>query len=277
MGAFGGLLLGTLVSFVCTTALGKAVMADWGWRVPFIASIFLTGIGVAARRALVQDVLNKDDVLKSPVREAFRHYWQPMAAIALANTATGIVSFVGFMYCVPWMVKEAGVSTTLALAVNMFGLLMVSLLSVIGGRLGDRFGRLHISRLGVLILLLGAWPAFSLFRTGDVIAMMAGGLVLAIGQGFFLGPLSASMATLLPKQVRVTGLSFGYSLAVGVFGGLAPMLTEYLIAHYTLAMAPAIVIMLGASVSLITLCLHPLWRRNTGHLPEDDLPVLTAT
>ena len=277
MGAFGGLLIGTLVSFLCTTALGKAVMADWGWRVPFIASIFLTGIGVAARRALVQDVLNKDEVLKSPVCEAFRRYWQPMAAIALANTATGIVSFVGFMYCVPWMVKEAGVSTTLALAVNMFGLLMVSLLSVIGGRLGDRFGRLHISRLGVLILLLGAWPAFSLFRTGDVIAMMAGGLVLAIGQGFFLGPLSASMATLLPKQVRVTGLSFGYSLAVGVFGGLAPMLTEYLIAHYTLAMAPAIVIMLGASVSLITLCLHPLWRCNTGHLPEDDLPVLTAT
>ena len=273
MGAFGGLLLGTLVSFLCTTALGKAVMADWGWRVPFIASIFLTGIGVAARRALVQDVLNKDEVLKSPVREAFRRYWQPMAAIALANTATGIVSFVGFMYCVPWMVKEAGVSTTLALAVNMFGLLMVSLLSVAGGRLGDRFGRLRISRFGVLMLLLGAWPAFSLFRTGDVIAMMTGGLLLALGQGFFLGPLSASMATLLPKQVRVTGLSFGYSLAVGVFGGLAPMLTEFLIARFSLAMAPAIVIMLGALVSLLTLCLHPLWRHNTGHLPEDDLPV----
>lgn len=275
MGAFGGLLLGTLVSFLCTTALGKAVMADWGWRVPFIGSIFLTGIGVAARRALIQDVLNKDDVLKSPVREAFRHYWQPMAAIALANTATGIVSFIGFMYCVPWMVKETGVSTTLALSVNMFGLLMVSVLSVIGGRLGDCFGRLTISRLGVLILLAGAWPAFSLFRTGDVFAMMAGGLLLAIGQGFFLGPLSASMATLLPKQVRVTGLSFGYSLAVGVFGGLAPMLTEFLIAHYGLAMAPAIVIMLGATVSLLTLYLHPLWRHNTGHLPEDDLPVIT--
>lgn len=276
MGAFGGLLLGTVVSFLCTTALGKAVMADWGWRVPFIASIFLTGIGVAARRALAQDILNKDEVLKSPVREAFRRYWQPMAAIALANTATGIVSFVGFMYCVPWMVKEAGVSTTLALAINMFGLLMVSLLSVVGGRLGDNFGRLRISRFGVLILLLGAWPAFSLFRTGDVIAMMAGGLILAIGQGFFLGPLSASMATLLPKQVRVTGLSFGYSLAVGVFGGLAPMLTEFLIARFSLAMAPAIVIMLGALVSLITLCLHPLWRHNTGHLPEDDLPVTAS-
>ncbi len=273
MGAFGGLLLGTLVSFLCTTTLGKAVMADWGWRVPFIASIFLTGIGVAARRSLAQDILSKDEILKSPVREAFRYYWQPMMAIALANTVTGIVSFVGFMYAVPWIVKETGISTAIALAINMFGLLMVSGLSVVGGQLGDHFGRLRISRLGVLILLLGAWPAFSLFRSGDVVAMMTGGLILAIGQGFFLGPLSASMATLLPKKVRVTGLSFGYSLAVGVFGGFAPMLTEFLIARFSLPMAPALVIMIGALVSLTTLCLHPLWKHNTGHLPEDDLPV----
>src|SRR5574343_590879 len=276
MGAFGGLLLGTAVSFLCTTVLGKEAMADWGWRIPFLASIFLTGIGVAARRALIQDVLNKNEVLQSPVREAFRRYWHPMAAIALANTATGIVSFVGFMYAVPWMVQQTGISTTTGLAINLFSLLMVSLLSVAGGRLGDRFGRMRMSRMGTLILLLGAWPAFSLFRTGDIAAMLAGGLLLAIGQGFFLGPLSANMATLLPKQVRVTGLSFGYSLAVGVFGGLAPMLTEYLIARFSLPMAPAAVIMLGAFVSLLTLCLHPLWRYNTGRLPEDDLPVTTG-
>ena len=273
MGAFGGLLLGTAVSFLCTTVLGKSVMADWGWRVPFIASIFLTGIGIGARRALAQDALNQDEVLQSPVREAFRRYWQPMAAIALANTATGIVSFVGFMYAVPWMVKQASVSTTTALAINLFSLFMVSLLSVAGGWLGDRFGRMRMSRLGTLILLLGAWPAFRLFGTGDVLAMMTGGILLAVGQGFFLGPLSANMATLLPKQVRVTGLSFGYSLAVGIFGGLAPMLTEYLIARFDLLMAPALVIMLGAVISLLTLCLHPLWRHNSGRLPEDDLPV----
>lgn len=271
MGAFGGLLLGTAVSFFCTTALGKDVMADWGWRVPFIASIFMTGIGVVARRTLAQDVLNKNEVLQSPVREAFRHYWRPMAAIALANTATGIVSFVGFMYAIPWMVKQTGISTTTGLAINLFSLFMVSLLSILGGLLGDRFGRMRISRLGTLILLLGAWPVFSLFGTGEIAAMMAGGLLLAIGQGFFLGPLSANMASLLPKQVRVTGLSFGYSLSVGIFGGLAPMLTEYLIAHFHLNMAPALVIMLGALVSFLTLSLHPLWRHNIGHLPEDNL------
>lgn len=269
MGAFGGLLLGTAASFLCTFILGKEVMADWGWRVPFLSSIFLTGIGIWARRALGKELMQPKDRLQSPVRTAFRHYWRPMLAIALANTATGIVSFVGFMYAVPWMAKVTGVSTTTALAINLLSLLLVSLLAIAGGRLGDHFGKLRVTRLGVLILLLGAWPAFHLFASGEVSLMILGGLLLAIGQGFYLGPLSASMASLLPHKVRVTGLSFGYSLAVGLFGGLAPMFTEFLIARFQLTMAPAIVIMLGAFVSLLTLCLHPLWRYNTGQLPEE--------
>lgn len=269
MGAFGGLLLGTAASFLCTSVLGKAVMADWGWRVPFLASIFLTGIGIWARRSLGQELIQREGIVQSPVRTAFRDYWRPMLAIALANTATGIVSFVGFMYAVPWMSKVTGISTTTALAVNLLSLFLVSLLSVGGGWLSDRYGRLNVTRVGVLILLTGAWPAFLLFATGEVPLMILGGLLLAIGQGFYLGPLSASMATLLPHKVRVTGLSFGYSLAVGVFGGLAPMFTEFLIARFQLTMAPAIVIMLGALVSLLTLCLHPLWRHNNGRLPED--------
>jgi len=269
MGAFGGLLLGTAASFLCTSVLGKAVMADWGWRVPFLSSIFLTGIGIWARRSLGHELIQREGVVQSPVRTAFRDYWRPMLAIALANTATGIVSFVGFMYAVPWMSKVTGISTTTALAVNLLSLFLVSLLSVGGGWLSDRYGRLNVTRAGVLILLTGLWPAFLLFASGEVPLMILGGLLLAIGQGFYLGPLSASMATLLPHKVRVTGLSFGYSLAVGVFGGLAPMFTEFLIARFQLTMAPAIVIMLGALVSLLTLCLHPLWRHNNGQLPED--------
>ncbi len=275
MGAFGGLLLGTAASFLCTSVLGKTVMADWGWRVPFLSSILLTGIGIWARRSLGHELMQGKDTLQSPVRTAFRYYWRPMLAIALANTATGIVSFVGFMYAVTWMTKVTAISTTTALAINLLSLLLVSLLSVGGGWLGDRFGKLNITRLGVLILLAGAWPAFLLFASGEVPLMILGGLLLAIGQGFYLGPLSASMAALLPHKVRVTGLSFGYSLAVGLFGGLAPMLTEFLIARFQLTMAPAIVIMLGAMVSLITLCLHPLWRHHRDQLPEEE-PAIAA-
>ena len=52
---------------------------------------------------------------------AFRRHWWEMMAIALANTSTGIVTFVGFAYAVPWIVQVAGVSKLHALGINLFG------------------------------------------------------------------------------------------------------------------------------------------------------------
>jgi MHS family proline/betaine transporter-like MFS transporter len=179
------------------------------------------------------------------------------------------VSFIGFMYAVQWMVKEAGVSSNMALLINLAGLTMVGLMSLLGGYLGDRIDRVQIARLGAIILLFGAWPAFRLFQSADVWLMLAGSAILAIGQGFFVGPLSSAMANLLPPQVRVTGISFAYSLSVGLFGGIAPMLTEYLLSRKSLLMAPAMVIMAGAFVSLLTLLLRSDWRVGNERLPEE--------
>lgn len=263
LGAFGGLLLGTAVSLLCFTFVSPQTMSDWGWRVPFIASVFLTLIGVIVRAKIGDDsqsaLMNPGH---SPVKLAFGMYWREMLAIALANAVTGIVSFVGFMFAVQWMVEQTKVSNLLALSINIFGLFSVAILSVCGGALGDYFGRMKIAKLGVWILFLGAWPAFILFGSGYIPAMLLGTFILALGQGFFVGPMCANMAALLPKKVRVTGLSFGYSLSVGIFGGFAPMLTEYLIGRKGIIMAPAIVIMLGAIVSLLSLHLSKYWRHS---------------
>ena len=244
-------------------------MQEWGWRVPFILSIVLTIIGIYARRSLTDSALNLSMRSRSPVKEVFRDHWRPMVSISFANTSTGIVSFIGFMYAVQWMVKEAGVSSNLALSINLAGLAMVAVMSLLGGYLGDRFDRVQIARLGALILLVGAWPAFRLFQSGDVLLMLMGSTILAIGQGFFVGPLSSVMANLLPPQVRVTGISFAYSSSVGLFGGTAPMLTEYLLSKDQMLMAPAVVIMVGALISFLTLLLHFGQQVGNRWLPEE--------
>jgi MHS family proline/betaine transporter-like MFS transporter len=229
----------------------------------------MTVIGIYARRSLSESALNLSMRSKSPVKEVFRDHWRPMVSICFANTSTGIVSFIGFMYAVQWMVKQAGVSSNMALLINLAGLAMVAFTSLLGGYLGDRVDRVQIARLGALILLVGAWPAFRLFQSGDVLLMLIGSAILAVGQGFFVGPLSSAMANLLPPQVRVTGISFAYSLSVGLFGGIAPMLTEYLLSRENLLMAPAMVIMAGALISLLTLLLRSDWRVGNALLPEE--------
>jgi MHS family proline/betaine transporter-like MFS transporter len=269
MGAFLGLLLGTAVCFVCLLILGKETMIEWGWRVPFLFSLVLSFYGVWLRKSIPHEpskTIHIGD--QSPIRQVLRFHMRKVLAIAFANTSTGIVSFIGFMYIVPWAVKEAGISSNLALGFNLLNLLMVALFCVWGGHLGDRFGCVRIARLGALILLVGAWPAFALVKTGGDLQLIIGGIILAIGQGFFVGPLCAAMASLLPANVRVTGIGLGYSFSVGVFGGCAPMLTEFLLDRYELIMAPAMVIAGGALISFLALN-SAIWKGVGELLPEE--------
>jgi len=269
MGAFLGLLLGTVVSFVCIFALGKEEMSEWGWRIPFVFSAVLTVFGIWLRRSMTEVHSLSQNQHRSPVMEMLTTYRAQLAAIALANVSTGIVSFIGFMYMVPWAVKEAGISIELALGVNVFSLLVVAIFTLWGGHLGDLYGRLRVAKWGACILILGAWPAFALAQSATHIGLVSAGIILALGQGLFVGPMCAAMAALLPAHVRVTGIGLGYSFSVGIFGGLAPMLTEYLLSRQQLTMAPAVVVIAGAVISWATLCFNSVWIRSAENLPED--------
>ncbi len=261
MGAFTGLFLGTAVCFLCTWTLGKETMTEWGWRIPFLLSVALALLGVWIRSSLSKDIFSGSDARpKSPVLAIFVHHWRTVLAIALANTATGIVSFVGFMYIVSWTVHHAGVTNDAALSVNLLSLFLVGGFCLWGGHLGDRFGTIRVAKFGAFLLIIGPWFAFSLAKSGLYVDMITAGLILAIGQGLFVGPLCAAMTHALPASVRVTGIGLGYSFSVGIFGGLAPMFTEYLSSVHNMVMAPAIVIMVGAIISWLTLVIAPTWK-----------------
>lgn len=269
LGAFFGLLIGSLVTFLCTLGLGQEIMKEWGWRLPFIGSVLLMFFGIWLRSKIAPDSIKQAESAKSPVLDAFKTYWRQMLSIGLGNTMTGAMSFIGFMYAVPWMIDQGDIHSTLAFSINIVSLALCCAMTMMGGIIGDKIGRVRTVKIGALVALCGAWPAFLLFKTGLLPLMLLGSLIIGTAHGLFCGPFCASMASIVPKKVRVTVIAFGYSFSVGIVGGLAPMLTEYLVGKLHFVMAPAIVIMAAAGVSLLALMLDPLWRHNNGAFPED--------
>lgn len=275
LGVVFGMVLGSAVIFICIAILSPKVMSDWGWRVPFIASAFLTLFGMYIRKGMSPDEQSPSiDPPQSPVMEAFKQYWREMLAMGLANAVAGVMGFVGFMYVVTWMVREAGISHSVALSVNFVSLLLCCLFNLLAGKLSDQFGWRRTVMMGATLSLIGAWPAFMLFKTGVLPLMIMGSLIIALAQGFFTGPFCACMASLVPPRLRVTVIAFGFSASMGIFGGLSPMLTEYLAGRLGLTMAPALMIAGSAVISLLTLTLHPLWRRHVQRFPEDRIPAV---
>ena len=269
LGAMFGLLLGSLVTFIFTLSLGQEIMNEWGWRLPFISSIFLMLFGIWLRTKIASDSISKSDSTKTPVIDAFKMHWRPMLSIGLGNTLTGAMSFVGFMYAVPWMIELGGVHSTLAFSVNIVSLALCCAMTIIGGIIGDKIGRLKTVVIGAFIALLGVWPAFLFFKSGMLPLMLVSSLIIGTAHGLFCGPFCACMASIVPKKVRVTVIAFGYSISVGIVGGLAPMLTEFLVGKLHIAMAPAFVIIAAATVSLLALLFDPAWTKNHERFPED--------
>lgn len=270
LGAIFGLFLGSSVVLLFTAGLGDAAMKEWGWRLPFIASAALALIGFGLRKSISADSLTHNNkAAATPVRDAFVLYWRPMLSIGLANSVMGAVGFVGFMYAVPWMVREAGVSNTFASCINLCSLALCCVMTLLGGRLGDRIGRVKTSLIGASIALFAALPIFMLYRSGELPLMLLGALLLATAHGLYCGPLCASMASVVPARARVTVIAFGYSFSVGIIGGLAPMITEYLVGKLHIDMAPALVVMVTAAMSVLSFLFLPLWKNNDDSFPED--------
>ncbi|MDN3986562.1 MFS transporter [Zwartia vadi] len=269
LGAIFGLLLGSLTTFLCTFSLGQELMQDWGWRIPFISSIVLMVFGMYLRSKIAPDSILKSESSESPIIDAFRKYWRQMLSIGLGNAMTGAMSFIGFMYAVPWMIDQGGIHSNIAFSVNIVSLALCCTMTIVGGLIGDKFGRVKTVALGALIALCGAWPAFMLFKTGSLPLMLLGSLIIGTAHGLYCGPYCACMASIVPKSVRVTVIAFGYSFSVGIIGGLAPMITEYFVGKMHIVMAPAIVIMAAASIALAALIFDPLWRNQDESFPED--------
>jgi len=270
LGAILGFFLGSAVVFLCVAIISPYAMHDWGWRVPFIASAALTSIGFYVRKGLLPDEKrNSSEFPASPVREALTSHWREMLAMALANAVTGVMAFVGLMYVVTWTVSEAGISHSLALIVNLACLLLCCAFIFLAGWLSDHIGWKRTAMLGAATSLFGAWPAFTLMKTGNVAMMLAGASIIAAAHGMFTGPYCACMASLIPRRLRVTVIALGYSASMALFGGLSPMLTEYLVGKQGMTMAPALMVSGAALISLLTFLVDPLWRQSTNRFPED--------
>src|SRR5690606_16059546 len=94
IGSPAGLLLASLVVSVSSWVSGDA-FGDWGWRIPFLASVVIVLVGLYIRRGLAESrdfvtTKAKDDVTKVPVAEVLRTDWRSVligAGLAAANNA----------------------------------------------------------------------------------------------------------------------------------------------------------------------------------------------
>jgi len=235
MGVPAGLFLSTVIFAIMQATTSEAAFTSWGWRVPFLVSIVLVGVGLFIRMRIMESPAFQEvkdsgteapkpivDVIKTQPREV-------LVAMGMRIAENGIFYvYTVFVLAYGEETLKLGKSTMLtgvALAAAV-GLMTIPL----WGRLSDRFGRKPMYMAGAVFSLLFCFPFFALVDTKEpVLIWLAIVLGVNVGHDLMYGPQAAYYSELFGTRVRYSGASLGYQLASVLSGGFAPLIAAALL------------------------------------------------
>lgn len=164
-----GLFLSLMVILGTRTAIGEEAFADWGWRIPFLVSIFLLGISVWIRLSMnespaFQRMKDEGKVSKAPLSEAFGK-WKNLKIVILAlvglTAGQAVVWYTGQFYALFFLTQTLKVDGPTANILIAVSLLIGTPFFIIFGSLSDRIGRKNIIMAGCILAAATYFPIFT--------------------------------------------------------------------------------------------------------------------
>jgi MFS transporter, MHS family, shikimate and dehydroshikimate transport protein len=252
--AAGSLLAGGV--FYLATMMSKDSFLTWGWRVPFLVSIVLLGLGLYVRARLAEtpvfaEVSERRGRLRAPAIETVRRHPRNFLVVIGARMAENGLGYLfpvfGLNYVVNTLGMPRGVGITGVMLGNfaeIFGIIFFSWLS-------DKIGRRPVYMGGALFSAAFAFPFFMLAETRDpLLVCLAFVLIIGIGGGAMFGPQAAFFSELFGPRLRFSGFAFARELGSIISGGPSPFIAAVLVTW--MAGAPWGVAVYVVFLSLIT-------------------------
>lgn len=294
-----GLFVSLLVILAVRESLSASDFASWGWRLPFLLSIFLVGISVFIRLRLRESPLfsalkSAGRTSRMPITESFgsKAKWQTVLMV-LWGAAAGqaVVWYTGQFYALTWLQQApvkiaerpdipplsiAGVSGNDATIIMAVALALATPFFIVFGALSDRIGRKPVMMVGNLLGAVLTIPIFMTMRhftpaggNYQPVMLVLCAFVLVLFVTMVYGPIAAFLVESFPSRVRYTSVSLPYHIGNGYFGGFLPLIATAIVAnqveHGNRSFAPYAGLLYPVTVAAITFVVGTLLLRETRH------------
>ncbi len=263
-----GLVLANGAMAAAVAVSGDAFLS-WGWRLPFLFSLVLVGVGLYVRLSVAESpefraVRESRGAVKLPIVEVLRRSWGKVLLGAGVNLGFNMFIFVLATFVVSYGTRQLGMSRSTLLNAGLVGAAAQAVAILVFARLSDRVGRLPVMLGGAVFLGVFAFPLFWLLETRSVALVVVGLVIAYAGSAAVFGPMPAYYAELFGTRVRYSGVSLSYQLGAVLGGGLSPLIALWLLdftpGHDSWPVS--VYLVFGAVVSAVSLLAigETLWR-----------------
>jgi MFS family permease len=258
-----GLFVSLLVILIVRKTMSPAAFGSWGWRIPFLLSIFLVVISVYIRSKMKESPLftrlkDQGKTSTAPMKDSLgnRANWKIILTVLFGAAAgQAVIWYTAQFYVNTWLKTALKIDAVTADSTVAIALLCGMPFFVVFGALSDRIGRKKIMMAGNLIGAIILYPIFRAIHAyagvitpetkdaaGKVVPAVAAhpntfmiGLliwVLVLTVTMVYGPIAAFLVESFPAKIRYTSVSVPYHVGNGYFGGFLPLIATALVAAY---------------------------------------------
>jgi predicted MFS family arabinose efflux permease len=236
LGAPVGFIAANGLFLLLGLGLSDADFTAWGWRIPFLLSAVLVGLGLWVRLKIGEtpafaEALETEKPVAVPLRDLFRHHLVATLAGTFAVVACFAIFYLATSFALSHGTKELGYPKEQFLLIQLGAILFMAGGIVFAGYASDASSAQRVLTWGccatVLVGILfgpalgsGSWPIVGLGLAASLFVM-----------GLVYGPLGGWLTGLFPVHVRYTGASVAFN-AGGILGGAMAPLAAQALAEY---------------------------------------------
>jgi MFS family permease len=260
-GAPAGLCLANIAVLVFSEISGDKFLV-WGWRIPFLLSIVMVGVGLYIRLGILetpvfQRVVAENRVERAPTLEVLKRQPKEVILTALLRLAEQSPGYIFNAFVFSYGTTVIGASRNLLL----FGLMVSTALGflwvTVAGALSDRIGRRRMYIIGCIFVAAFTFVYFAMLDTRDSTLIFIAVALSFIPVMTMYGPEAALIAEAFTPRLRYSGSSLGYQLASIIAGGPAPFISTWLFATYHSTFPIGIYVVVCAVISIASTLMLP--------------------
>jgi len=234
MGAPAGFVAANGLFLLLGLWLTPAEFRDWGWRVPFLLSALLVGLGLWIRLKLAETpefaaALDEAPPPAVPLGELLRLHWRALLLGVAGAIACFALYYVATAFTLSYATGTLGLAPGAILRVQLGAILFMAVGIYAAAWLADRrFDERRVLAGGCVGVVLAGFALAPALGSGSLPAIFAYLSVTLLLMGFVYGPLGAWLPGLFPPRVRYTGASMAFNVAGVLGGGLTPLVATRL-------------------------------------------------